>query len=152
MELTPQLVTDVLLPALGAGVVAVLATVAVERLGGAAGGIVSSVPTTIVPAAIGIHAAAADDASFRRAMCFVPVGILLNAGYLMLWRVLPVRLRTGFAGLEFGTRLYLGVCELSAAFVSRWQSMDRTDPDGGVTLPGYDASFSGFWLGFGIVF
>ena len=59
---------------------------------------------------------------------------------------------TGFAGLEFGTRLYLGVCELSAAFVSRWQSMDRTDPDGGVTLPGYDASFSGFWLGFGIVF
>ena len=59
---------------------------------------------------------------------------------------------TGFAGLEFGTRLYLGVCELSAAFVSRWQSMDRTDPDGGVTLPGYDASFSGFWLGFGVVF
>ena len=92
MELTPQLATDILLPALGAGVVAVLATVAVERLGGAAGGIVSSVPTTIVPAAIGIHAAAADDASFRRAMCFVPVGILLNAGYLMLWRVLPARI------------------------------------------------------------
>ena len=92
MELTAQLATDVLLPALGAGVVAVLATVAVERLGGAVGGIVSSVPTTIVPAAIGIHAAAPDDASFRRAMCFVPVGILLNAGYLMLWRVLPARI------------------------------------------------------------
>jgi hypothetical protein len=59
---------------------------------------------------------------------------------------------TGFAGLEFGTRLYLGVCELSAAFVSRWQSMDRTDPDGGVTLPGYDASFQGVWLGFAVVF
>lgn len=59
---------------------------------------------------------------------------------------------TGFAGLEFGTRLYLGVCEVSAAFVSRWQSMDRTDREGGVALPGYDASFHGFWLGFGVVF
>lgn len=83
---------EVLLPAAGAGVVAVLATVAVERLGGVAGGMVSSVPTTIVPAAIGIKAGAADDAQFVHAMCFVPVGILLNAAYLMLWRVVPARL------------------------------------------------------------
>ena len=83
---------EVAVPALGAGLVAVLATVAVERLGGAVGGVVSSIPTTIVPAALGIHASAPDEDSFRRAMCFVPVGILLNAGYLLLWRVLPARI------------------------------------------------------------
>jgi hypothetical protein len=51
MEPEIPLILDVVLPALGAGAVAVLATVAVERLGGVAGGIFSSVPTTIVPAA-----------------------------------------------------------------------------------------------------
>lgn len=92
MEPVPAIVMDVVLPALGAGAVAVLATVAVERLGGVAGGIFSSVPTTIVPAAIGIRAGAADDAAFVHAMCFVPVGILLNAAYLLLWRIVPARL------------------------------------------------------------
>jgi hypothetical protein len=92
MEPEIPLILDVVLPALGAGAVAVLATVAVERLGGVAGGIFSSVPTTIVPAAIGIRAGSADDAAFVHAMCFVPLGILLNAAYLLLWRVVPARL------------------------------------------------------------
>jgi hypothetical protein len=87
-----SILSDVALPALFAGVVAVLATVVVERFGGAAGGILSSIPTTIVPAAIGIWGRSADAESFRRTMAFVPVGILLNAGYLVLWRVIPAKL------------------------------------------------------------
>lgn len=83
---------DVALPAAFAGIVAILATIAVERLGGVAGGILSSVPTTIVPAAIGIYGRNPDVDSFRRAMAFVPVGILMNALYLVLWRVVPARL------------------------------------------------------------
>lgn len=83
---------DVAVPALFAGVVAVLATIAVERLGGVAGGVLSSIPTTIVPAAIGIYNRNPDVDEFRRAMAFVPVGILLNAGYLLLWRVVPARI------------------------------------------------------------
>lgn len=61
---------------------------------------------------------------------------------------------TVFTGLEFGTRVYLGMCEVSAAFVGRWQSMDESDPDGSpaVVVPPYDASFTGLWLGFGVVF
>jgi hypothetical protein len=82
------------LPALFAGLVAILATVAVERLGGVSGGVLSSIPTTIVPAAIGIFQRSADTDSFRRAMAFVPVGILMNAGYLLLWRVIPAQLGT----------------------------------------------------------
>lgn len=84
----------VALPALFAGVVAILATVAVERLGGVAGGVLSSIPTTIVPAAIGIFQRSGDPDAFRRAMAFVPLGILMNAGYLLLWRVIPARLGT----------------------------------------------------------
>lgn len=82
----------VALPAIFAGLVAVLATIAVERLGGVAGGVLSSIPTTIVPAAIGILGRSEDPDGFRRAMAFVPVGILMNAGYLLLWRVIPARL------------------------------------------------------------
>ena len=90
----PALATalDIAVPSAFAGVVAVAATIAVERLGGVSGGILSSIPTTIVPAALGIHARSADPDSFRRAMAFVPVGILMNAGYLLLWRVIPARL------------------------------------------------------------
>lgn len=77
------------LPAAFAGIVAVLSTIAVERLGGTLGGVLSSIPTTIVPAAIGIWGAGDDVDGFRRAMAFVPIGILLNAGYLVLWRVIP---------------------------------------------------------------
>ncbi|MFM8872738.1 MAG: hypothetical protein ACKOJI_05185 [Phycisphaerales bacterium] len=82
---------DVLWPALAASGVAILATLAVERLGGRTGGILSSIPTTIVPAAIGLWDGGADPERFRRSMAFVPVGIVLNAGYLLLWRVVPAR-------------------------------------------------------------
>jgi len=87
-----EILQAVALPALFAALVAILATVAVERLGGIAGGVLSSIPTTIVPAAIGIFQRSGDPDAFRRAMAFVPVGILMNAGYLLLWRVIPARL------------------------------------------------------------
>ena len=80
---------ELAIPAVFAGLVAILSTVAVERLGGTTGGVLSSIPTTIVPAAVGIWGAGDDLDGFRRAMAFVPIGILLNAGYLLLWRVVP---------------------------------------------------------------
>lgn len=83
---------DVAVPALFAGVVAILATVAVERFGGVTGGLLSSIPTTIVPFAVGSYARNADLDEFRRTMAFVPVGILLNALYLLLWRIVPARI------------------------------------------------------------
>jgi hypothetical protein len=83
---------DVLVPSVAAAVIAVLATVAVERLGGVLGGIAASVPTTIIPAAIGMHSSSPDQGNFVQAMAFVPVGILMNAGYLLLWRVVPAKL------------------------------------------------------------
>lgn len=87
-----QLLLSILPSALLAGLVAVLATIVVERFGGVVGGVLSTVPTTIVAYAIGLHGQAATTDDFRRALAFVPVGILLNAAYLLVWKWLPPRL------------------------------------------------------------
>ena len=82
----------VLLPALAAAVVAILATVAIERLGGRRGGVIGTLPTTIVPAALGFWWGAASVADFRDALYVVPAGMLVNALFLWCWRILPRRL------------------------------------------------------------
>lgn len=80
--------TGVLLPALFAGLVAVGVTVAIERWGGRLGGLVGTMPSTIVPAAVGM-AAAGDPVAFNEAMWVVPVGMFLNTAFLYAWRVVP---------------------------------------------------------------
>jgi hypothetical protein len=82
----------IVLSALAAGVVAILATVAIEKLGGRRGGVVGTLPTTIVPAAIGFWWGAASVADFQHALYVVPAGMLVNALFLWSWRVLPPRL------------------------------------------------------------
>lgn len=91
----------VLVPAVLAGVVAVAATVAIERLGGVRGGVLSTLPTTIVPASWGIGMGSSLE-GFADAMYVVPAGMLLNAFVLLWWRLLPPRLPAGFS---FGQRL-----------------------------------------------
>ena len=83
------------LPALGAGLVAIGASVAIEKLGGVRGGLIASLPSTIVPAALGIFAS--NPHGFADAMATVPLGMLVNALFLLLWRLIPPRLPTGWA-------------------------------------------------------
>ena len=83
--------TAVLAPALFAGLVAIGVTIAIERWGGVVGGLVGSLPTTIVPAAAGISAQLPPEA-FADAMYAVPVGMLIDVGFLYLWRWVPPRL------------------------------------------------------------
>jgi hypothetical protein len=81
--------------ALAAGVVSAGATVAVERFGGRVGGILGTVPTTIMPATMGLFATHPMDADgtssegFLRAVAVVPAGMMINAAFLASWRVLP---------------------------------------------------------------
>lgn len=84
---------------LGAGLVAIMATLAVERLGGLLGGIISTLPTTIVPASWGLWSQLSSSAEsglesplFSASMYAVPAGMWLNALFLWLWRALPPRL------------------------------------------------------------
>ncbi|MGK0359890.1 MAG: hypothetical protein ACI9U2_002196 [Bradymonadia bacterium] len=82
---------ELLIAALFAGAVAILATVAIEKLGGQAGGLIATLPSTIVPASLGIWAT--DPAALAPAMDAVAPGMLLNAGFLWLWRVIPPRIQ-----------------------------------------------------------
>jgi len=81
--------TEVLVPGFFAGLVAMAVPAAIERFGGLTGGLLGTVPSTIVPAAIGIRGTAPDEALFVASMAMVPAGMFLNAVFLWLWRVLP---------------------------------------------------------------
>ncbi|MDP6899253.1 MAG: hypothetical protein QGF94_00245 [Candidatus Thalassarchaeaceae archaeon] len=80
---------QILVAALLAGLVAIAVTVAIEKFGGLIGGILGTIPTTIVPAAAFMWLAEPTDTAFQSAMGIVPVGMLLNAIFLWLWRVAP---------------------------------------------------------------
>lgn len=84
--------TGVLVPAACAGGVAIAATVAIERFGGRLGGLLATLPTTIVPAAVGMFLGSADLADYRAGLFIMPAGMLVNAFFLWVWRVLPARL------------------------------------------------------------
>ena len=84
--------SGILLPALLAAVVAIAATVAVERWGGRIGGLLSTLPTTIVPASIGIAAQSTDTAAFQDAMAACSGGMLVDVLFLYFWRAVPPRL------------------------------------------------------------
>lgn len=86
------MLVSIAIPALFAGLVAVLVTIAIERLGGRVGGFLGTLPTTIVPSSLGMFAG--DPEVFRDALCIAPAGMLVNALFLWLWRVLPDRLPT----------------------------------------------------------
>lgn len=85
-------VVGILISALIAGVAAILVTIAIERWGGLHGGVLATVPSTIVPAAFGIWYASASVAEFQSAMGIVPIGLILNAGFLYLWRIIPPKI------------------------------------------------------------
>lgn len=85
-------IIGVLGPAALAGVVAVAVTLAVEHWGGRVGGLLGTLPTTIVPAAAGIWAQSPEPADFLAAMAMTPVGMWVDVLFLWGWRVLPPRL------------------------------------------------------------
>lgn len=83
-----SLVLSALGSGVGAGLVAVLATLAVERFGGTMGGVLASIPTTIVPACIG-WGSRLSASDLTEATAAVPAGMLVDAAVLLAWRYLP---------------------------------------------------------------
>ncbi len=129
----------VLLPALLAGLVAVGVTVAIERWGGRVGGLLGTLPTTIVPAAAGM-AATGDEVAFRQAMWVVPVGMFLNTAFLYSWRAVPPRLPSW----PLGTRLALMV----VLSLSVWTALAAMAAAGTSALPEEGTSLLAVGVGF----
>ena len=71
-----------------AGLVAILVTIAIEKFGGFIGGVLGTVPSTIVPAAAGVYALESDEA-LTASMSIVPIGMLINGMFLGVWIILP---------------------------------------------------------------
>jgi hypothetical protein len=86
------LINGAALAALFAGAVAIGVTVAIERWGGRTGGLLGTLPSTVVPASLGVYSEAESVSAFRDAMWAIPAGMLLSGLFLWLWRVLPPRL------------------------------------------------------------
>ena len=119
---------DVWLIGAFAGSVAIGCTVAIERLGGRAGGLIGTLPTTIVPASIGLYGGT-DLSGFRDAMAAVPVGMLINAIFLWSWRALPPRLPSWSLRRRLATMvllslgLWLSVAVAAVWLMRRWSEL-----------------------------
>lgn len=85
-----MLVVSVILSAVMAGVIAVLVTLAIERWGGLTGGLLGTMPSTIVPAAAGIYAAG-DAVVLNQSLAIIPLGMLINGIFLGVWIWAPSR-------------------------------------------------------------
>jgi hypothetical protein len=136
-------------PALLAGSIAIGATVAIERFGGVLGGLLATLPTTVVPASWAFLWASSDEASLRDALGAVPVGMLVNAGFLYVWRVLPPYLAGSLAGrLVQMTAVSLGAWAVLAAIAVSALSAAR---DAGVDVWWVGCGALGLTLGAGVV-
>ena len=103
-----------ILPSLFAAAIAIGVTVAIERFGGRKGGLIGTLPSTIVPASIGMLAASPSLPSFQEALFITPAGMLVNTLFLLMWRLIPPRL-------------------------PRWSSMTRLAVSVGLSLLGWGA-------------
>ena len=72
----------ILIPGFAAALAAILVTLAIERLGGQLGGILGTLPLTVVPASLGLFHADPRADVFATAMSAIPLGMLLNAAFL----------------------------------------------------------------------
>jgi len=71
-----------------AGIVAILVTMAIEKWGGIIGGILGTLPTTIVPAAAGMYFEAGSE-DLAISMSLIPFWMLLNALFVGSWVIYP---------------------------------------------------------------
>ncbi len=78
----------IILPAILAGIVAVLVTLAIEKFGGLVGGVLGTIPSTIIPAAAGVYYLDGKEALLS-SMSIVPLGMMVNGLFLGVWIVLP---------------------------------------------------------------
>tara|TARA_B100001996_G_scaffold20754_1_gene16662 strand:+ start:1788 stop:2612 length:825 start_codon:yes stop_codon:yes gene_type:complete len=78
----------IILPAILAGIVAILVTLAIERFGGLVGGVLGTIPSTIIPAAAGVYHIDGKE-GLLSSMSIVPLAMMVNGLFLSIWIILP---------------------------------------------------------------
>ena len=87
-------IQSILYSGISAGLLAIAVTVAIEKWGGRVGGILGSIPSTIIPASLGMWYGCASFEEWNQALAAVPIGMMLNALFLWTWRIFPPLLST----------------------------------------------------------
>ena len=108
-----------------AGLVAILVTVAIERFGGFIGGVLGTIPSTIIPAAAGVYAIEGEE-SLIASMSVVPIGMLINGMFLGVWIVFPKYINKDNLKLPITTLVSLGTWAI-LAFISLLIARQVTD-------------------------
>ena len=108
-----------------AGLVAILVTVAIERFGGFIGGVLGTIPSTIIPAAAGVYAIEGEQ-SLIASMSVVPIGMLINGMFLGVWIVFPKYIKKDNLKLPITTLVSLGTWAI-LAFISLLIARQVTD-------------------------
>lgn len=104
--------SSVLISAIFAGFIAVLVTLAIERWGGLTGGLLGTIPSTVVPAAAGMYVVGGERLLVE-SMAVLPFGMLINGLFLGVWVFLPPYLHASknpLALTAFGALLVWGIC------------------------------------------
>jgi hypothetical protein len=78
-----------IISAVFAALVSILATISIEKFGGKLGGVISSAPSTIVPASLGFWFSAESISDFQASQMTVSLGMFVNALFLYSWRIVP---------------------------------------------------------------
>ncbi len=123
-------VLTVMLSAVFAGTVAILVTIAIERWGGVIGGILGTVPSTIVPASIGMYMISTRE-EFLESMAIIPFGMMLNAMFLGVWLILPAKFPQSSHLLVKTTMmsiLFWAICGSALFVVLESQTFAKTSP------------------------
>ena len=115
-----------------AGIVAVLVTMAIEKWGGIIGGILGTLPTTIVPAAAGMYIEAGSE-DLATSMSLIPFWMLLNALFVGSWVIYP-RIKKQEVSVVQMTLVSLGFWVVTAILMT-------------TLLSGLLGYFSGFVIG-----
>lgn len=138
-----MLLTSILLSALFAGIVATLVTIAIEKFGGRTGGVLATIPTTIVPAALGMFSISGE-AEFAQSMSIVPLGMMVNAIFLLVWIHAPQRLGLSLMGTTIlSLVVWMLIGSLGLVVSSELQSS-------GITALSFAISGLGFLISLGI--
>ena len=108
-----------------AGLVAILVTVAIERFGGFIGGVLGTIPSTIIPAAAGVYAIEGEE-SLIASMSVVPIGMLINGMFLGVWIVFPNYIN--ITNLKLPITILVSLCTWAVlAFISLLIARQVTD-------------------------
>jgi hypothetical protein len=96
-----------------------MVTVAIEKWGGLTGGILGTIPSTIVPAAAGMYMVGGE-AALIESMAIIPLGMLVNGIFLTVWIILPPHLSQRENPLLITTITALFIWTLSAIILLKF--------------------------------